>query len=116
MRSTLARLADARALALYAIENASGLDAETLADAKQPLHAALYDLLVIGEALSKVPEEWRSLAPEIPWAAIAGLRNRIAHAYWQLDLAIVAGVIENRLLPLVAAIDGLVATVRRAET
>ena len=116
MRAPLERLADARAYAAYALDNADGLRADTLAEARQPLHAALYDLLIIGEALGKVPEEWRSFAPEIPWAAIAGLRNRIAHAYWQIDLAMVAGVIEHHLKPLIDAIDRLTEAVKRANT
>ena len=116
MRTPLERLADARAHASYAVGNAGGLDAETLAGSQQPLHAALYNLVVVGEALGRVPEEWRSLAPGIPWAAVTSLRNRIVHAYWQVDLTLVSGVIESRLGPLIEAIDDLAAAAGRAET
>jgi uncharacterized protein with HEPN domain len=57
----------------------------------------------------------KAFASEIPWAAIVALRNRIAHAYWQIDLEIVANIIENRLEPLVHEIDRLAELVKRTE-
>jgi uncharacterized protein with HEPN domain len=113
MRDALQRLEDARTYAQAAINNAIGLSPEVLAHARQPLHAALYDLVVIGEALGKVPEEVRRLAPEIPWAAIVAVRNHVVHSYWQIDLTIIADVIENRMDPLIAAIDRLIDVLRR---
>jgi uncharacterized protein with HEPN domain len=114
-RGPLEWLADARAFAQHAMQDAGGLSAEVLAGASQPQHAALYDLIVIGEALNNVPEDLQSLASEIPWAAIVALRNRIAHAYWQTDLEIVANIIENRLEPLMQEIDRLVELIKRTE-
>lgn len=110
-RSDLDRLRDARAFALHARNNAGGLSANALAKAAQLQHAALFDLVVIGEALSKVPPAIRSAAPELPWNAIINLRNIIVHSYWQIDLEIVADVIENRLDPLNAELDALIALV-----
>ena len=112
-RGPLEWFADARAFAQFAMQDAGGLSAEILAGALQPRHAALYDLVVIGEALNNVPEDLQSLAPEIPWAAIIGLRNRIVHAYWQTDLEIIANIIENRLEPLMGEIDRLVDRIKR---
>jgi hypothetical protein len=74
-----------------------GLSADILADASQ--HAALYNLVVIGEALNKVSAEVKSAAPILRWRATGNLRNVVVHAYWQVDLEIIADVIEKRLLP-----------------
>jgi uncharacterized protein with HEPN domain len=115
MRSPLQRLQDARAYALLAYDDAHGLPEEVLAESSQPLHAALYCLMVMGDALGKVPDDIRSLAPGIPRGAVTGMRNYIAHAYWQIDQTIVAGVLENRLLPLVAEIDKLIDALKKAE-
>jgi uncharacterized protein with HEPN domain len=114
-RSVLSRLRDARSFALHAINNAGGLSPEVLADATQPLHAALYDLAVIGEALGRVPNDVRSLAPAIPWVAITGMRNYVVHTYWRIDPEIVAGVIGERLDPLIGELDSLIETVGRVE-
>jgi uncharacterized protein with HEPN domain len=111
-RSDLDRLRDAREYALYTWNNAGGLDPEILAGAKQPLQAALFDLVVVGEALNKVSAEVKTAAPDIPWQAIVALRNVIVHSYWQIDLELVADVIANRIDPLVASLDKLIDLIR----
>ncbi len=66
-----------------------------LADAHQPPHAALYDLVVIGGTLHRVSAEVKSAAPALPWRQIANLQNLLVHAYWQVDREIIAQVIEK---------------------
>ena len=44
---------------------------------------------VIGEAAGKVSEELRLSAPEIPWGLIISMRNRLIHAYYDIDRDIV---------------------------
>ena len=115
IRSDLERLRDARDHARHAQDNAGGLSADILAEARQPLHAALFDLVIIGEALNKVSGEVKSADPDIPWQSIIDLRHFIVHAYWQVDLEIIADIIENRLEPLIGQLDRLIAFVERAE-
>jgi len=112
-RSDLDRLRDAREFAHHARDNAGGLPADILANARQPLHAALYDLVVIGETLGKVSAEVKSVGPEIEWRQISNLRNILVHSYWQVDLETIADVIRNRLDPLVTELDKLIAFVER---
>jgi uncharacterized protein with HEPN domain len=114
-RSDLDRLCDARDFARYAQDNAGGLRADVLVEAVQPQHAALYDLVIIGETLNKVSAEVKSAAPDLEWRLIADMRNIIVHAYWQIDLEIIADVIENRLDPLIGELERLVAFVQRSE-
>lgn len=47
--------------------------------------ATLRNLELIGEAASHVPVELRELAPEVAWRQMIGARNRLAHAYLQID-------------------------------
>ncbi len=115
IRSDLERLRDAREFAGYAQDDAGGLPAEVLAGAKQPQHAALYDLAILGETLNRVSAEIKSTAPDIEWRLIADLRNIVVHAYWQIDLEIIANIVENRLDPLVSKLTGLIAFVERSE-
>lgn len=115
IRSDLDRLQDARDFARHAQGNAGGLSAEILADAIQPQHAALFDLIIIGEALNKVSGEVRSAAPDLLWQAIIDLRHFVVHAYWQIDLEIIADVIKNRIDPLINELDRLIALVELAE-
>jgi len=115
IRSDLDLLRDACDFARHAQGDAGGLDADVLAGAGQPLRAALYDLAIIGETLNKVSGEIKSAAPGLPWRPLVDLRNFIVHAYWQVDLEIVADVIESRLDPLIAELDRLIGFVARSE-
>jgi uncharacterized protein with HEPN domain len=114
-RSDLERLRDARAFARYAQNNAGGLSADVLADAIQPQHAALFEWAVIGETLNRVSMQVKSTAPDIEWREFYDLRNFIVHAYWQIDLQIIADVIRNRLALLIGKLDKLIAFVERSQ-
>jgi uncharacterized protein with HEPN domain len=115
-RSDLDRLRDARDFARPAFSHATGLSADVLAQAWQPQHAALYALTIIGEALSRIPADLRSAAPAIQWDAIVALRNHLVHAYWQIDLEIIAGIVENRIHPLLSELEKLIVLVDRMDT
>ena len=115
IRSDLERLRDARDFARHAQFNAGGLSADVLAEAFQPQHAALFNLVIIGEALNGISGSVKSAAPQIPRQPIIDLRHFVVHAYWQVDFEIIADVIENRLDPLMAQLEDLITFVERSE-
>ena len=51
--------------------------------------AILHQLLVLGEAVKRLSEGFRSQHPEIPWRAYAGLRDVLIHQYDEVDLNLV---------------------------
>jgi uncharacterized protein with HEPN domain len=53
------------------------------------LQAFLQRLMVIGEAASRLPDDFTEAHPEVDWPAIVGLRNRIVHAYFNIELPII---------------------------
>jgi uncharacterized protein with HEPN domain len=53
---------------------------------KMLLRALVKDIEIIGEAASKVTDETRTATPSIPWTIIVATRNRLIHAYFDLDL------------------------------
>jgi uncharacterized protein with HEPN domain len=55
------------------------------------------NLEIIGEAVRWLPEEFKARHSAVPWSLIAGLRNRIVHDYFGLDLEIIWRVIEESL-------------------
>jgi len=57
-------------------------------------------LEIIGEASRNLSDELRQRHPEVPWGQIIGLRNRITHAYFDVDLHIVWEIVQNDLSPL----------------
>ena len=63
---------------------------------------------IIGEAASRISEETKAEHPDIHWAEIIGLRNRLVHAYFAIQLDIVWQTVQEDLPPLIAQIEPLV--------
>jgi uncharacterized protein with HEPN domain len=64
-------------------------------------------LEIIGESASKVSEETRNAHPDIPWREMSGTRNRLIHAYEEVDLDIVWQILSKDLPPLRKALHEL---------
>ena len=65
------------------------------------------NLEIIGEAARQLPEEFRRNHAEVPWTQIAGLRNRIVHDYFGLDLEIIWEIIQHDLPELEKRVHAL---------
>ena len=52
-------------------------------------------LEVMGEATRNLSEELRNEYPEIPWRQMIGLRNRMIHAYFNVDLQIIWEIVQG---------------------
>jgi len=72
--------------------------------------AVLYDLIVIGEAAINIPNDIRSLAPELPWRLMSDMRNIMAHEYFQVNLRITWSTIQNNLPSLIQPLQQLQAS------
>ncbi len=64
---------------------------------KKTVNAILRSIEVIGEAAKHIPDPERERYPEIPWKEMAGMRDKITHAYFQVDLETVWLVIKERI-------------------
>jgi uncharacterized protein with HEPN domain len=71
--------------------------------------AVIRKLEIIGAAVKQISEATRQRRPEIPWKQIAGMRDRLTHAYFGVDLGLVWRVVERDLHALQAAVDALLA-------
>jgi len=72
------------------------------------LFAVVRAIEIVGEAASRVSEETRSSASEIPWRAIIGMRNRIIHAYFDIDKDILWKAAAEEIPALAATLQMLV--------
>ena len=73
----------------------------------QDLAGNCMTIMAIGEGFRKIDKitegGFLSLRPEIPWHQVFGLRNRIAHGYFDIDVDIISEVINEDLQPLLDA-------------
>lgn len=78
-----------------------------LATDAQLRFALVRALEIIGEAASRIDPEFRRTQPEIPWQPIIGARNRLVHAYFDIDHDIVWATATHALPKLVPMLEVL---------
>jgi uncharacterized protein with HEPN domain len=67
--------------------------------------ALVKSIEIVGEAASKVSPAARSAVPGLPWSSIVGMRNRLIHAYFDIDLDRVWDTITDDLPPLITELE-----------
>jgi len=71
-------------------------------EAQRPLqHSVIRCIEIIGEAASRLSKEFRTAHPDVPWQYVIGMRNRIIHAYFDIDLDLVWKTASQELPALV---------------
>ncbi len=106
MRDDRARLLDILE-AIEKIERYSGTDKHTYEHDELIQVWMVYNVQIIGEAVTQLSDEFRDEHPEIPWRAIAAMRHAIVHGYFRVDLDEVWNAVQNDLPTLKAAIHAL---------
>ena len=71
--------------------------------------ALLWNFTVLGEAAGKLSAQFREAHPEVPWHRPIGLRNRIVHGYWSVNLDILVTTAQNDIPDLIPTLRALLA-------
>lgn len=87
-----------------------GMEFEQFVADDRTFDAVIRNLQIIGEAVKNIPVDIRDRNPEIEWRKIAGLRDILAHTYFQIDDEIIWDIIQNKVLPLQRSIQQLLQT------
>jgi uncharacterized protein with HEPN domain len=67
------------------------------------------EIEIIGEAATQVSQEFRDGHPDIPWAGIRGMRNRLIHAYSDVNIGLVWSTVVSALPELAQQLKTLLA-------
>ena len=65
------------------------MDAKSFEKDNKTVDAVVRNLEIIGEASNRLPEDFKSKHAEIEWHKIIGMRHRIVHDYFGIDLELV---------------------------
>jgi len=74
-----------------------GMSYEQFIRDDKTVFAVVRALEIIGEAVKKIPEEIRVKYPEIPWKGMAGMRNKVIHEYFGVNLKYVWETVGKRI-------------------
>jgi len=86
----------------------AGMDQEAFLLDDKTCDSVIRNLEVIGEAANRLPDDVRALQEEVPWRRIVGLRNRIVHEYFDVDLELVWEILRSELPELKTLLLALV--------
>jgi uncharacterized protein with HEPN domain len=82
---------------------------ETLFIEKMRQDALIRKLEIVGQAVKNLSDDAKQRQPDIPWKRIAGMRDRLTHDYFGVDLALVWVAIQQELPKLKEAVEQLLA-------
>jgi uncharacterized protein with HEPN domain len=71
------------------------------------LFAVVRAIEILGEAANKVSEDLQSANSSIPWRAMVGMRNRLVHAYFDVDTEMVWKTLQSEIPELLSALQAL---------
>lgn len=95
--------------ALEAQSFAKNRTVEDLSGDRMLLLSLVKEIEIIGEAATQLTEDVRHTTPEIPWAKIRGMRNRLIHAYSEVNVELVWSTVASDLPPLIVQLEALLA-------
>ncbi len=85
-----------------------GISYEAFTQDKMRVNAVIRSLEVLGEAAKKIPDDLRNQADEIPWKYMAGMRDKLIHEYFNVDLQMVWIVVKTEIPPIRPEIESLI--------
>jgi uncharacterized protein with HEPN domain len=88
-----------------AIEFAQGRIYLDLNNDRKLVLALVKDVEIIGEAAYRVTQITRNRLSDIPWDDIIGMRHRLVHAYFDINLDILWRTVQDDLPPLIVVLE-----------
>lgn len=95
MTSSISTISKTPYLELRNIQKGEGIDREGFLENSLIQDGVVRQLEIIGEAAKKLSQEFRNKYPQNPWKDMAGMRDKLIHGYFGVDLDAVWDTVKN---------------------
>ena len=102
-----ATLLDIARAARRVLEFKQGLDKTAFLNDPKTQSAILHQLLILGESVKRLSDEFRDQHPEMPWRLMAGMRDKLIHEYDDVDFDEVWSAVEKDIPHLIQWLEPL---------
>jgi uncharacterized protein with HEPN domain len=90
-----------------------GMDFAQFSSDTKTRFAVIRALEIIGEASKKIPETFKRQNPDLPWREMAGIRNKLIHEYFGLNLQVVWKTVNEDIPKLKPVVSAMLGTIER---
>jgi len=80
-----------------ALQFVEGMSYDEFAQDSKTVFAVVRAIEIIGEAVKNMPKDIREKHPEVPWKGMAGMRDKVIHGYFGVDMKVVWDTVKKRI-------------------
>ena len=88
-------------------EFTTGMDYGNFENDRKTIFAVIRSIEIIGEATKNIPKSVRNRYTKIPWKDMAGMRDKVIHEYFGIDLEVIWKTIKEEIPPLKPLIQNI---------
>jgi len=92
-----------------------GMDFEKFSYDSKTVFAVIRALEIIGEASKKIPETTKRQNPDLPWREMAGIRDKLIHEYFGMNLQVVWNTVNEDIPRLKPGISAMLEKIERQD-